>query len=171
MREKTTDAMMTVSMCSNKCAELNYTVYGLIYGNRCHCGMITDVINITRDLEPASRCNTLCSGVDRCGANKHMAVYKGNEYRGCYDDSGQHSTFNPINDLTLEVCADECRNSTFWSVLHGNKCSCRSQMPPNSTRKDDKHCKENGEKCTGGEKCGASGYIDLYVNIVYHGKV
>ncbi|XP_071835486.1 uncharacterized protein [Apostichopus japonicus] len=40
-------------------------------------------------------------------------------------------------------------------------------MPPNSTPKDDKHCNGDGEKCTGGEKCGGSRYIAFYVNIAY----
>jgi len=140
---------MTPEMCTYGCADLGYSLAGVIFGNRCRC----DNAWKGGAKYPASTCNTACAGNSSvtCGGNQLTELYNTTSatkqvaldtkarpagWKGCYLNSNtaifkDYYVYDGVN--TVERCMQTCSTYgyTWGAVANQYYCRCTSTDPTN----------------------------------------
>ncbi|KAI1763016.1 heme peroxidase [Hypoxylon sp. FL1150] len=173
---------MTLESCMANCT--GYIYWGTEYGRECYCANSLDP---TSEDAPLTDCNMVCSGdtTEYCGDSNRIELYSTTASQpaptatlapkptvstyvqvGCYTEvpGGRALTGAAYaNDaLTLEICASNCSDFTYWAVEYGRECYCGDTLDPLSTPAPDTDCQTM--VCVGDrfEYCGAGNRLDLY---------
>lgn len=173
---------MTVDQCNYGCAELGYSLSGLIFGNRCRCGNTWT----GGQIYPDSNCNSPCTGnsSETCGGNYKTEMYdtapalalvqadiaaRPAGWIGCVANSpGTALTnYNAYDgQLTVERCIATCNTYgyAFAGMANGAYCRCGNTDPRTVVQQvpSAQYCTAS---CPGNstETCGNAGaYTDSY---------
>ncbi|PIK47462.1 hypothetical protein BSL78_15682 [Apostichopus japonicus] len=164
LRKKLFPGSLSISTCRDFCPS-NSIWFGLEDGFKCYCANPSTIsIYDTAQAAPLSDCDTPCDDAINCGGQNVAALYKGNTYQGCYENTNEVSIpFNqPKADLDVAKCLETCQNFQLFLLTQGDKCICTNQRPESVKRRVDSECIVNGIKCTGGEKCGGFERVSIW---------
>ncbi|XP_071828644.1 adhesion G-protein coupled receptor G2-like isoform X2 [Apostichopus japonicus] len=164
LRKKLFPGSLSISTCRDFCPS-NSIWFGLEDGFKCYCANPSTIsIYDTAQAAPPSDCDTSCYDAINCGGQNVAALYKGNTYQGCYENTNEVSIpFNqPKADLDVAKCLETCQNFQLFLLTQGDKCICTNQRPDSVKRRVDSECIVNGIKCTGGEKCGGFERVSIW---------
>lgn len=142
-----TNNAMTAAQCTYGCAELGYSLGGLIFGNRCRCGNTWT----GGQIYPDSNCNSPCSGnsSETCGGSYKTELYDTSSaaqlvaadvaarpagWIGCVNNSPGTAlaSYNAYDgQLTVERCVATCKtyNYAYAGLANGAYCRCSSTDP------------------------------------------
>ncbi|PVI04908.1 heme peroxidase [Periconia macrospinosa] len=161
--------------CASFCS--GYEFFGVEYSSECYCG-ISLLYNIT---EPLSSCSYPCSGDPSafCGGSSRLTVFRsqsatgaprnppipGYTYKGCYIDSvGARTLGDKVYfdaQLTVEKCAAQCQDFTFFGTEYGGECYCGNELKGDLGKGVEAEC----QFLCGGDKaefCGAGNRLSVY---------
>lgn len=186
-----TNAAMTPDQCQYGCAELGYSLAGLLFGNRCRCG------NAWQGgiIYPNDQCATPCTGNSSltCGGNYKTEVFDTSAiaptvkadiaarpagWIGCYGNSNSalfQEYFVYDGSATVERCIATCKTYSYtWAGL-ANTAYCRcSNIDPTTVSAAVRYPSKQycTSACPGNAKetCGAPGqFTDAYNMTAYLG--
>ncbi|HZS39580.1 MAG TPA: WSC domain-containing protein [Polyangia bacterium] len=131
------DGNMSIGRCAEHCRNARY--FGVQYGNQCFCGNRYGRYGQATDAD----CNMRCSGnqAQLCGGNWRNSVYQHAgppsvppqppgparaAYVGCFVDQDDRDLPDAFMDgnMSVERCAEHCRNERYFGVQYGNQCFC-----------------------------------------------
>lgn len=173
-----TDPAMTLEMCATFCKNGGYSWFGVEYNFECYCGTALDSRSTK---EPESACNAKCSGdaSQMCGGANHMNAYmepnfvvpsqqskpllNGFQYRSCWTDNVIDRSLKDVDyrtdDMTVEKCADRCKEYAFFGLEYARECYCGNALIGQAAPEA-----ECGMLCMGAnnEWCGGPDRLNLY---------
>ncbi|KAI0167128.1 heme peroxidase [Hypoxylon sp. FL1284] len=150
-------------------------------------GYCANSLDPTSEDAPATDCSMPCGGdtTEYCGDSNRIELYSTTASQpsatatlapkptvsayvqvGCYTEvpGGRALTgaSYPNDALTLEMCASNCTDFTYWAVEYGRECYCGDTLDPLSTPAPDADCQ--AMVCAGDryEYCGAGDRLNLY---------
>ena len=169
---------MTNEGCATYCKDYKY--FGTEYGDECYCGSYLDDTSRSANL---TQCNMVCAGdqYEYCGASGVLELYQnpnitsgppeqpvavGNYVLvGCQTEGNGTralpATSIAQDDMSNEVCANYCKDFTYFGSEYGRECYCGDTLADSSKVAPASECRM---LCAGSnaEYCGASNRLSTY---------
>ncbi|KAJ4292884.1 hypothetical protein N0V88_005544 [Collariella sp. IMI 366227] len=165
---------MTLQKCAIACKD--YQWFGVEYGTQCFCG--TSLAS-TAEKRPDTECRMKCGGnlCQVCGDGDRLNVFwtgrdatgsnletVGNfEYKSCWTDNHSQNSLAGAkfsqNDMTVETCAELCKDFGYFGLEFSNDCFCGNQLGGESAPEE-----QCGYLCAGnpGQWCGGWERLNMY---------
>ncbi|KAL2269125.1 hypothetical protein VTJ83DRAFT_3971 [Remersonia thermophila] len=169
---------MTLEKCAQACTTAGYSWFGVEYETECFCGTALDAASAE---VPESECEMWCSGdkTQHCGSPDRLNVYRSTgeptglpgspevagefAYVSCWTDKvndrslKDHSTHSSA--MTVEVCAEECKDYAYFGVEYGQECFCGNELGGEAAP-----AAECGMLCSGAfdQFCGGPDRMNVY---------
>ncbi|OCK75198.1 hypothetical protein K432DRAFT_309072, partial [Lepidopterella palustris CBS 459.81] len=144
---------MTIEACLDSCAAEDLSITSVEYSRECYCG--NTIAGYNRPID-RSNCNMACSGnsLELCGGPGALSLYINNSYQFTEGSASVVQTYNgyavtecwesvyqflpyfasniPHDDLTVQVCIDNCASLGYTSagVEYGQECWCGNATYP-----------------------------------------
>ncbi|KAK4184351.1 WSC domain-containing protein [Podospora australis] len=175
-----TESDMTLEKCAATCSVGGYTWFGVEYGSECFCGTTLDAASIK---QAEGECDMACSGdaSQKCGGPNRLNVYHippetpgsgtGSNletigdfhYVSCWTDKVDDRSLKAVDwrtdDMTLEKCAERCKDYSYFGLEYSRECYCGDDLLGEAA--PEKDC---GILCVGASTqwCGGPDRLNLY---------
>ncbi|KAL1840964.1 hypothetical protein VTJ49DRAFT_7570 [Mycothermus thermophilus] len=138
---------MTLQKCAQACTAAGYPWFGVEYETECYCGTGLDEASTQ---VPDSECEMWCSGdqSQHCGSPDRLNVYRSTQepstlpsnpetagdfaYVSCWtdkvDDRSLKAASYRSSGLTVEICAEQCKDYAYFGVEYGEECFCGDEL-------------------------------------------
>ncbi|KAI1810076.1 heme peroxidase [Poronia punctata] len=178
---------MTLELCATSCD--GFTYFATEYGRECYCGNFIDSrSNKTADTECNMPCGG--EETEYCGASNRLEMYRlinpptststtptptvtpthkptvsSYALEGCWTEGkgvrALDSKATAGNNITLESCADFCKEYHYFGTEFGRECHCGDALAASSNQTELAEC---NVPCAGdvSEYCGAADRLDIY---------
>ncbi|EON63806.1 hypothetical protein W97_03034 [Coniosporium apollinis CBS 100218] len=182
------DNTNTNEKCITRCAAAGYTFVGTQYNTECWCG---NALPNRKDDEQDCNYNCAGDENQICGGNgyfhnkAHMSLFAdltkfdGNttseptripqtvgpfNFIGCYAETGAKTVASKAlvtADMTVEKCAANCAQYTYFGIEYASECFCGNQLAASSKLTDSTQCSMT---CSGSNSqyCGAGSRMQMY---------
>ncbi|KAK0747330.1 WSC domain-containing protein, partial [Apiosordaria backusii] len=172
------DDSMTLKKCATACS--NYQWFGVTFGSQCFCG--TSLADAT-EKRPEEECGMKCAGskCQKCGDADRINVYwTGKDtvavepplvgdfkYQSCWtDDKDDRSLTGGKHqrpDLTVEACAEICKDFRYFGLESSSECLCGNELGGEAAPEG-----QCSQLCPGNPEqwCGGSERMNVYTNTV-----
>ncbi|KAL2118539.1 hypothetical protein VTJ04DRAFT_8199 [Mycothermus thermophilus] len=171
------DHTMTLQKCAEACTAAGYGYFGVEYETECYCGTGLDASSTE---VPDDECQMWCMGdrTQHCGSPDRLNVYRATEqpsqpsnpetvgdftYVSCWTDKVDERSLTAVNyrsaNLTVEACAEQCKDYAYFGVEYGEECFCGDELAGEAAPEA-----ECGMLCGGAPSqfCGGPDRMNLY---------